>query len=51
MGERRVRPGAHPKHYIHPDVERRLRAAGEVLARAYWIEPAADDGQQGRAIN
>lgn len=31
------------KHYIHPDVERRLRLAGEVLARAYRVEPATGD--------
>jgi hypothetical protein len=32
------------KHYIHPDVERRLRGVGEVFARAYRVEPdtAAD---------
>ncbi|GAA3054120.1 hypothetical protein GCM10010464_18540 [Pseudonocardia yunnanensis] len=29
------------KHYIHPDVERRLKAAGAVLAAAYRTEHAA----------
>lgn len=39
------------RHYIHPDVERRLRVVGEVLAQAYRIEPSADDGRQSRTAN
>ena len=39
------------KHYIHPDVERRLKLAGEVLAQAYRIETAADSGRSSRAAN
>ena len=38
------------KHYIHPDVERRLRGAGEVLAQAFRVEPAAGDGRE-RKVN
>lgn len=39
------------KHYIHPDVERRLRVAGEVLARAFRLEPVAEDDHQPSKIN
>lgn len=37
------------KHYIHPDVERRLRAAGEVLAGAYRITPV--EARKGRTAS